>query len=71
MFNFLLTGEFLAAGLAFEILNRLLFSMTAVSDQGMDIFIGDAIIFAFFIWTHESRADEGNIESPRGKNILG
>ena len=41
--------EFLAAGLAFQISNLLLLSMTAVSNQGMDTLIRDPVIFATWI----------------------
>ena len=41
----LAAGEFLPAGLAFQVSNRFLLSMAAVANQGMDAFIGDPEIF--------------------------
>ena len=47
----LTAGELLAAGLAFEIQDRLLFSMAALSDQGVDVIIRDPEIFAIWVRT--------------------
>jgi hypothetical protein len=45
--------------------------MTAVSNQGMDVFIEYTKVFTFWVWTRQSRVDEGSIKSPRGKISLG
>ncbi len=47
-------GKFLLTSLAFEILDRFAAAVQAVADEGVDVFVGNGVVFTGLIGTEEN-----------------